>query len=109
MKILRLGVFGLGLSCLLAGSTIGQAPAHGAEPAMETVAQRGRSYTRRSTGSTRTYRSYSIEPGAGDDAPVVVGPSSSPRSSGSGSTRSSRGSKPSYMRADSKAHGRYHQ
>jgi len=80
----------------------------------------------RSSGSvkTRTYRSYSISPGnpsvpdiagASDDAPVASSrPSlSSPQSSGqvAAPTRPSKTSKPkpSYMRADSKAMGRFGQ
>lgn len=108
MKIVHSGVASLVLACLCIGFDGSSAAVTAAEPGMESLAQRGRSAVRRSTGATRTYRSYSIEPDTGGGAPAVMAPPAAERSSGYGGTRSS-GSKPSYMRGDSKARGRYHQ
>lgn len=59
--------------------------------------------------AVRRYRSYSIDPGTTgavegpDSGPVITEPRGTTRPSSSGR------SKPSYMRADSKARGRFHQ
>jgi hypothetical protein len=69
--------------------------------------------------ATRTYRSYSVSPGASNPAAPVPG-EAAPAWEGSGVTsrplpsapmqpRQSTRSKPSYMRADSKASGRFGQ
>jgi hypothetical protein len=90
------------------GTTAFDAVASGAAP-------RGR---RRSSGQAapRVYRSYSVSPESaaipesvpGADAARVVGPQPAPAPAQARAARPSR-SKPSYMRADSKANGRFGQ
>lgn len=89
-----------------------------ADPPVESLAAAPRVYSRTVPDRTvprsgvRQYRSYSIEPGIAAEAapaPVMEGvgfaPPPAPRTSSA--PRTSRPSKPSYMRADSKANGRF--
>lgn len=106
-KSMRVGVVGAVLMCGIVGLGPTGNPVVAAEPGIEMLARRSRPSGRRSGTPSRTYRSYSVEPGIGGDGAAVTAPSSQPRSSGYGG--GSRSSKPSYMRGDSKARGRFHQ
>lgn len=107
MKMVSWFVVGLALVSGFAGLETCSNSAFAAEPAAEIVGQRGRTSGRRYAPPTRAYRSFSVEPGIGDDTSAIAPPATPPR--GVGGTRPSGGSKPSYMRGDSKARGRYHQ
>lgn len=74
----------------------------------------GRSRSRtwpRGQSATRTYRSYSVTPGTvtiPESTPLPGGSEAAPRPAPA-ATRRPAGTKPSYMRADSKAMGRFGQ
>lgn len=110
-----------------AGVSVGQTAAGSATLPVQEVQLLGRPRvwsTPRSSGQTvRRYRSYSIDPGgiaAEAAAPPATGgvqtlspgvptmaPPSRPSFSGAPARPSTRGSKPSYMRSDSKARGQF--
>ena len=105
--------------CLPADFSLAQAPVLSADDLpVESLAQRPRVLRRGTSQPTvRRYRSYAIVPGSVTEsvttspAPVEalapsVSPAPAPRSSYQ-PPRSSGGSKPSYMRADSKARGQF--
>jgi len=107
MRHFVIGIVG----CALLMSPVGIAPTVAAEPAVEMLAQRQRSSGRRYTYSTpsrttRTYRSYSVEPGAPAESGTIV---ESPTPRTYSSPRPSTRSKPSYMRGDAKARGQFGQ
>ena len=113
MKTIGLGILALAVGATAVSLVSTNRDVVGAEPSVEMLAQGGARWIRRPSPTTnrvtRTYRSYSVEPGSGTfaDPPAMAAPTGQLRSY-SGGTPSKR-SKPSYMRADSKAKGKFHQ
>lgn len=95
--------FAIGFSASTSSFAVPATP--GTEPRVEAIVNRPGT----GGGRVRRYRSYSIEPGAAaGPAGSVAAPAAEPRVySAPASPR--RGSTPSYMRADSKARGRFGQ
>lgn len=110
MKALTFGI--LVSMVVIAGTGVSAAVADrpAAEQGSIEIAARPRGTASR--GTVRRYRSYSVQPGGVADNPgsggAAVEPSVEPRAY-SAPAPSGRGGKPSYMRSDSKARGRYHQ
>lgn len=110
MKALTFGI--LVAMVAIGGTGVSAAVSDGpaAEQGSIEIAARPRGTASRST--VRRYRSYSVQPGGVADNPgssgAAVEPSVEQRTY-SAPASSGRGGKPSYMRSDSKARGRYHQ